>query len=70
MCVVSLGVDTLEDDPITDFKLTLGAYPEMGRIIAGLGVQTLFVMEGGYCLGKIGKCVRGVLDGFVEVRGA
>ncbi len=67
--VVSLGVDTFIDDPLTDFRLTLEAYPEMGRTIAGLGVQTLFVMEGGYCLDNIGLCVRGVMDGFVEGSG-
>ncbi|GAA5915680.1 hypothetical protein JCM5296_003491 [Sporobolomyces johnsonii] len=68
---VSLGVDTFVDDPITDFHLTLEAYPQMGTLIASLGLRTLFVMEGGYCLPTIGACVRGVLEGFVAAgRGA
>ncbi|GJN94509.1 hypothetical protein Rhopal_007591-T1 [Rhodotorula paludigena] len=69
LLVVSLGVDTFRDDPLTQFDLSLEAYPEMGRIIGAMGVQTLFVMEGlwdagGYCLDAIGECVRGVLEGF------
>ncbi|BGP27799.1 acetylpolyamine aminohydrolase [Rhodotorula toruloides] len=64
LLVVSLGVDTYIDDPITNFKVTLAAYPEMGRTIARVGVKTLFVMEGGYYLDAIGECVRGVLEGF------
>ncbi|GAA6005755.1 histone deacetylase family protein [Rhodotorula paludigena] len=64
LLVVSLGVDTFRDDPLTQFDLSLEAYPEMGRVIGAMGVQTLFVMEGGYCLDAIGECVRGVLEGF------
>jgi len=37
-------------------------------VVAGLRLQTVFVMEGGYCLEKIGPCVRGVMDGFVQDR--
>ncbi|ORY76258.1 Arginase/deacetylase [Leucosporidium creatinivorum] len=61
---VSLGVDTFIGDPLTDFKITVDAYEKMGRLIASGGVQTVFAMEGGYCLDKIGECVRGVLAGF------
>ncbi|GAA6034689.1 hypothetical protein JCM8097_001122 [Rhodosporidiobolus ruineniae] len=67
LLVVSLGVDTYIDDPLTDFCITLAAYPRMGRLIAGAGVEkVLFVMEGGYCLDAIGDCVKGVLEGFRE----
>ncbi|BGO95791.1 hypothetical protein JCM10020v2_007515 [Rhodotorula toruloides] len=66
LLVVSLGVDTYIDDPLTNFKVTLAAYPEMGKLIARVGVKTLFVMEGGYYLDAIGYCVRGVLEGFRE----
>ncbi|EGU10996.1 putative acetylpolyamine aminohydrolase [Rhodotorula toruloides ATCC 204091] len=69
LMVVSLGVDTYIDDPLTNFKVTLAAYPEMGRLIAQVGVKTLFVMEGGYYLDAIGDCVRGVLEGFEEEGG-
>ncbi|KAJ7246514.1 putative acetylpolyamine aminohydrolase [Mycena rebaudengoi] len=64
--IVSLGVDTYEDDPLTEFALTMEAYPAMGKMVRGVGVQTLFVMEGGYAMEGIGACVKGVLDGFRE----
>ncbi|CEQ42514.1 SPOSA6832_04337 [Sporobolomyces salmonicolor] len=67
---VSLGVDTFIDDPLTDFHITLEAYPQIGALIASLGLRTLFVLEGGYCLPAIGACVRGVLEGFVASRAA
>ncbi|BGP35537.1 hypothetical protein JCM10296v2_007377 [Rhodotorula toruloides] len=69
LLVVSLGVDTYIDDPLTNFKVTLAAYPNMGKLIARVGVKTLFIMEGGYNLDAIGECVRGVLEGFEEQGG-
>ena len=42
----SLGVDTFIDDPLTEFQLSLGAYPRIGALVARVGVRTLFVMEG------------------------
>jgi len=62
--VVSLGVDTFEKDPISRFKLTTADYPKIGRRIAGLGLPTLFVMEGGYAVEEIGVNAVGVLTGF------
>ncbi|KAJ3283325.1 hypothetical protein HK104_010442 [Borealophlyctis nickersoniae] len=62
--VVSLGVDTFKDDPIGGFFLTTECYTDIGRAIASVGVPTLFVMEGGYNVGKIGENVTNVLLGF------
>jgi acetoin utilization deacetylase AcuC-like enzyme len=62
--VVSLGVDTFEKDPISHFRLTSENYPEIGRRIAGLSLNTLFVMEGGYAVEEIGINAIGVLSGF------
>jgi acetoin utilization deacetylase AcuC-like enzyme len=64
--VVSLGVDTFERDPISHFKLKGENYPEIGRRIAGLGLSTLFIMEGGYAVEEIGINAVGVLSGFEE----
>ena len=66
MLVVSLGVDTFERDPISQFKLKSGDYPAIGRRIAELGLPTLFVMEGGYAVDEIGVNAVGVLTGFEE----
>jgi acetoin utilization deacetylase AcuC-like enzyme len=64
--VVSLGVDTFEKDPISQFKLTSEDYPKIGRRIAKLGLPTLFVMEGGYAVDEIGINAVGVLTGFED----
>ncbi len=62
--VVSLGVDTYAEDPISHFKLRAPDFTAIGRAIAGLGVPTLFVMEGGYAVAAIGDNVTAVLTGF------
>ncbi|WP_368607874.1 histone deacetylase family protein [Pseudomonas fulva] len=62
--VVSLGVDTFKDDPISHFKLDSPDYLEMGKRIAQLGKPTLFVMEGGYAVEEIGINAVNVLEGF------
>jgi acetoin utilization deacetylase AcuC-like enzyme len=62
--VVSLGVDTFEKDPISQFKLKSADYPRIGARIAKLGLPTLFVMEGGYAVEEIGVNAVGVLTGF------
>ncbi len=63
--VVSLGVDTFEKDPISQFKLRSEDFPKIGRRIAALGLPTLFVMEGGYAVEEIGVNAVGVLEGFL-----
>jgi acetoin utilization deacetylase AcuC-like enzyme len=62
--VVSLGVDTFEEDPISKFKLKHDDYTTMGAIIAGGGLPTLFVMEGGYAVDALGVNAVNVLTGF------
>ena len=64
--VVSLGVDTFKDDPISQFKLESENYLTVGRRIAALGLPTLFVMEGGYAVEEIGINAVNVLIGFEE----
>ena len=62
--VVSLGVDTFEKDPISFFKLKSKDFLTYGRMIAGLKLPTLFVMEGGYAIEAIGINTVNVLEGF------
>ena len=64
--VVSLGVDTFEGDPISNFKLKTSDYPLLGERIARLKRPTLFAMEGGYAVAEIGDNVVGVLQGFAN----
>ena len=62
--VVSLGVDTFRDDPISSFKLDTVDYKVIGQRIAALGRPTLFVLEGGYAVQAMGLNVVNVLQGF------
>lgn len=64
--VVSLGVDTFERDPMGRFKLASEDYRRLGEAIAGAGLPTLFVMEGGYAIEEIGVNVANVLEGFEQ----
>lgn len=64
VCVVSLGVDTSEDDPISRFRVKRSQFPLIGQRIAALGLPTVILMEGGYATGGIGENVAGVLQGF------
>jgi len=61
--VVALGVDTYEGDPISKFKLKSADYLEVGRMLASLGLLTVFTMEGGYAVADVGINVANVLEG-------
>jgi acetoin utilization deacetylase AcuC-like enzyme len=62
--VVSLGVDTFENDPISFFKLKTDDFTRYGRLIGELGLPTLFVLEGGYAVAEIGVNAVNVLQEF------
>ncbi len=64
--VVSLGVDTFKDDPISFFKLESDDYKTYGSLLASLNRPTLFVMEGGYAVEEIGINTVNVLTGFED----
>ncbi len=64
--VVSLGVDTFKDDPISFFKLESDDYKVYGELLATLNRPTLFVMEGGYAVDEIGVNAVNVLMGFED----
>lgn len=61
--VVSLGVDTCEEDPLGDFALPRAAFTEIGRLLGTPGRPVLVVQEGGYSLDALGECVERVLSG-------
>jgi acetoin utilization deacetylase AcuC-like enzyme len=62
--LVSLGMDTFEDDPIALFDLKREDYFHMGEMIAGAKLPTLFNFEGGYDLNALGEITVNVLEGF------
>jgi acetoin utilization deacetylase AcuC-like enzyme len=64
--VVSAGFDTFGGDPLGDFALTTPCYARIGARIAGLGLPTLFVQEGGYAIDELGRNAVSLLSGFEE----
>jgi acetoin utilization deacetylase AcuC-like enzyme len=60
--VVSLGADTLADDPVGQFALTPDTFSLMADRIGRLGLPTLVVQEGGYDLTRVGSCVANFLS--------
>ncbi len=65
--LISLGVDTFIEDPISKFRLVHEDYLTMGTKIAALGLPMHFVLEGGYAVGDIGVNVANVLRAADEV---
>jgi len=64
LLVVSFGADTFEGDPISHFAIRTGDYARLGARVAGLGVPTLIVLEGGYAVEALGHNVAAFLSGF------
>ncbi|MCC7359473.1 MAG: histone deacetylase family protein [Anaerolineales bacterium] len=53
--VVSVGFDTAVGDPVGGFTLTPGGLAAVGEAIAGLGLPTVLVQEGGYRLDTLAE---------------
>jgi acetoin utilization deacetylase AcuC-like enzyme len=64
--VVSLGVDTFIDDPISFFRLQSVDFSTYGRMIGGCRLPTMFVFEGGYAVADVGVNAVNVLTGFED----
>jgi acetoin utilization deacetylase AcuC-like enzyme len=65
--VVSLGVDTYEKDPISQFKLKSEHFLAIGSKIAQkIHCPCIFIMEGGYAVDKIGINVVNLLAAFLD----
>jgi len=62
--IVSLGVDTFHNDPISDLAVTTDGFRAQGRLVAQLDLPTVVLQEGGYDVAAIGDNVRAFLLGF------
>ena len=62
--VIALGVDAAADDPESPLQVTAEGYRQAGNVLAGLGLPTVVVQEGGYHLPTLGQLVGSALDGF------
>ncbi|WP_332776242.1 histone deacetylase family protein [Polaromonas sp.] len=65
--VVSLGLDTFADDPISKFALQSGDFSRLGERLGRLGLSTVFVLEGGYAAAELGVNAVNVIEGFEQV---
>lgn len=62
--VVALGLDIHEDDPFNGFSVTTAGFEAIGCRIAEVGLKCLFVQEGGYVSGALGKNLTAILGGY------
>jgi len=62
--VVSLGLDTFIDDPISHFRLQQDDFRRLGARLAEIGLPTVLVLEGGYATAELGTNTVAVLDAF------
>lgn len=63
LVIVSLGVDTFHNDPISDLEVTTEGFREQGELVAQLALPTVVLQEGGYDVAAIGDNVRAFLLG-------
>ncbi len=61
--VVSLGLDTYYDDPISDLAVTPDGFESSGAMIRELGLPTVVLQEGGYATDELGDNARRWLSG-------
>jgi acetoin utilization deacetylase AcuC-like enzyme len=61
--VVSLGVDTYHNDPISDLAVTTDGFRRQGELISQLALPTVVLQEGGYDVDAIGDNVLAFLYG-------
>jgi acetoin utilization deacetylase AcuC-like enzyme len=61
--IVSLGVDTFHNDPISDLSVTTEGFRAQGELVAQLALPTVILQEGGYDVAAIGDNVRAFLLG-------
>ena len=64
--VVSLGLDTFVDDPISKFSLRSNDFLAVGARLERLGLPTVFILEGGYAAAELGTNAANVLDAFEQ----
>ncbi len=63
LLIVSLGVDTFHNDPISDLAITTDGFRRQGELVAQLALPTVVLQEGGYDVDAIGDNVRQFLLG-------
>ena len=62
--VVALGLDAFEGDPFGGLSVTTPGFSRIGETIAGLGLPTVIVQEGGYLCDALSDNLTSFLAGF------
>lgn len=62
--VVALGLDAFEGDPFGGLSVTTPGFSRIGAAIAGLGLPTVIVQEGGYLCDALADNLTAFLTGF------
>jgi len=62
--VIALGLDAFEGDPFGGLALSTPGFGEIGRRLAGLGLPTAIIQEGGYLCEALGDNLASFLKGF------
>lgn len=62
--VVALGLDAFEGDPFGGLSVSTHGFARIGEAIAGLGLPTVIVQEGGYRCDALGANLTSFLTGF------
>lgn len=64
--VVSLGFDASEAEPLAFLSVSRDGFGRAGEAVAGLGVPTALVQEGGYAVERLGDLLVAFLEGFAR----
>jgi acetoin utilization deacetylase AcuC-like enzyme len=62
--LVSLGLDAQANDPLAFLDISVGGFGRTGSAIAGLGLPTVLVQEGGYLCDDLGDNLVSFVSGF------
>jgi acetoin utilization deacetylase AcuC-like enzyme len=64
--VLSLGYDTVAEDPHGSWSFAPGIFLEVGRLLAATGLPVCVIQEGGYLLDTLAECSHAFATGLLE----
>jgi acetoin utilization deacetylase AcuC-like enzyme len=62
--ILSCGLDGHHKDQMMPLQLTEDTYSEFGKHLCSLNIPVLSILEGGYCIPVLGKCVENIIRHF------
>ena len=62
--VIALGLDAFEGDPFGGLAVSTAGFGRIGAALAGIGLPTVIVQEGGYLCTELGQNLTSFLTGF------